>query len=159
MQCAFAILSSVTCPVVQCFSTLSKNSTIFEKKKLLNIKCVLIFSTSVWNISYPKKNWGEMWWKMFIGFNVIYPLFLSNFNEYWIFSTDFRKTLRYKFSWKFFHWGGNVPFGQKDRHDEANNRFSQYTDELQDKTSNCTYGTTQRRLQSPAEHKQEETEN
>ena len=36
------------------------NSTIFEKKKLLNIKFVLIFSTKfIWNIYYFKKNWAK----------------------------------------------------------------------------------------------------
>jgi hypothetical protein len=33
------------------------NGTIFGKKKVLNIKCVLIFSTTlVWNISHSKEN-------------------------------------------------------------------------------------------------------
>jgi hypothetical protein len=33
---------------------------ILEKKKLLNLKYVLIFSkTHVWNISYSKKNWAR----------------------------------------------------------------------------------------------------
>jgi hypothetical protein len=34
--------------------------TIFEKRKLLNLKCVLIFSTNaVWNISHSKMNWAR----------------------------------------------------------------------------------------------------
>jgi hypothetical protein len=36
------------------------NVTIFEKKKLLNTKCVLIFSAAfVWNISNSKKKWAR----------------------------------------------------------------------------------------------------
>jgi hypothetical protein len=57
-QCAFAILSSVACPALQYFSTLSQKQTGFStKKKLCNIKCVFIFSTTfVWNISHSTNN-------------------------------------------------------------------------------------------------------
>jgi hypothetical protein len=48
-----------------------------KKPKLLNIKCVLIFSTTfVWNISHSKNNWA----RHYIGILVQYRLILSDFN-------------------------------------------------------------------------------
>ena len=45
MQCACATLPSVVCPVLYIFPHYLIHGTIFEKKKLLNTKYVLIFRT------------------------------------------------------------------------------------------------------------------
>jgi hypothetical protein len=45
-----------------------------------------------------------MWSKMRIGLHLKYPLFLSDFNETSIFSTDFRKILKYQIPWKSVQW-------------------------------------------------------
>ena len=50
------ILASVTCPALPYFSTLSHERQDF-RQKFLNIKCILIFSTTfLGNISHIKKN-------------------------------------------------------------------------------------------------------
>ena len=41
---------------------------------------------------------SEILSKMYIGLHVKYVSFLSDFNENWILSTDFRKILKYQFS-------------------------------------------------------------
>jgi len=71
-----------------------------------------------------------MWSKMFIGFHVKYPLFLSYFNETWFFSAHVRKILKYQIPLNLSS-GNRVLLcewadGQTYRHDEANSRLSQF---------------------------------
>ena len=56
MRMRHIILSSVACPAIIYFSTLSHKRPTFCKK-LLNVKSVSFLRKSVWNISYSKNNW------------------------------------------------------------------------------------------------------
>jgi hypothetical protein len=86
MQSACTLLLYVTCPAVPYLSTLSHKQHDFRKKKLWNIKCVLVLSTTfVSNVSHSKKN----------SVYVECPLFLSDFHKTCIFSKDYRKILKY----------------------------------------------------------------
>jgi hypothetical protein len=80
----------------------------FWKKGIEHKMCVLIFSTTfIWNISHFKKNRARYDQN---GGHVQYPLFLSDFNESWIFWAYLRKILKYPISLKskLFHADGQT---------------------------------------------------
>jgi len=67
--------------------------------------------------------------KMYIGLHVNYPLFLSVFDETWIFLLDFRKMRKYQISSKLFQCKPSCSMRtdrQTGRHDEASSHFSQF---------------------------------
>jgi len=124
--CACIILSSVTFSALQYFPHYLINGTIFEKKVFI-INMSLIFSTKcVWNISYAKKNSARCYGECKYVFT--YPLFSSDFNGTWVFSTDFRKNTQISNFVKIrpvvaeqFHADGRT-----DRDDKTNSRFLQF---------------------------------
>ena len=65
---------------------------------------------------------------MYIGLRVNYPLFVSEFDEIWIFSTDFRKNIQISIFMKLCAVGTEMLHAdiRTDGHDEANRRFSQF---------------------------------
>jgi len=61
--------------------------------------------------------------------HVKYLLFLSDFHEFWIFWTDFRKILKYQVSRISIQWEPSCSCGRTDRHDEGNSPSSQFCED------------------------------
>jgi hypothetical protein len=63
---------------------------------------------------------------LYIELHVTYLLLVSDFNETWIFSTYFRKTMNSQISRKASSGSRVVLRGRTDKHNEADSRFSQF---------------------------------
>jgi hypothetical protein len=105
----------------------------FSKKNLLNMKYVFPFYLQILSETFliPERNKRDMI-KMYIGLHVKYLLFLPDFNKTRIFSTDFRKILKYKISLKSAQWEPSCSMrtnGRTDRQTDMAklyNRFSKF---------------------------------
>jgi hypothetical protein len=104
MKCACAILSSVACPALQYFSTLSSKRHIF-RKKFLKSNCVFLFSLQPLSETLPilRKNERDIV-KKSMGVHVKYPFFLCDFHKTGTFTADFRIILKYRTSRNSVHW-------------------------------------------------------
>ena len=95
----------------------------FSGKKVLKIRCALIFPTAlVWNVPHSRKN-SAIYFIIFFMWNSCYSCQILI--KILISSTEFGKLLRYKFSWKSFHWDTSFSV-RMDRHNEANSRLGNF---------------------------------
>jgi hypothetical protein len=87
-------------PLYSVFPHYLINATIFEKK-LLNPKCVFWFSLQGLSEIFLilRRNERDMIRNVYWSSCKV-TLFFLDFNESWIFSTNFRNILKYQISWK-----------------------------------------------------------
>jgi hypothetical protein len=118
------ISSSVACYILPQLSTSSRKTTRYSEESS-EYKHVIRFSLRLLSETFLII-WGTerdiMTNAGYAGLRVKYPLFLSRFNEAWIFSTDFRRILLYQISWKSVQWEPSCSMrtdGRTDRRDEA----------------------------------------
>ena len=109
------------------FPRLSHKRYDFRKeKKWLNIKYVLLFSVQILSKTFLILRRTERdTINMYVGLHVKWPSFLFECNESWIFSTYFRKIIKYRISWKSVPCESSCSM-RTDGHDDANRRFSQF---------------------------------
>jgi hypothetical protein len=103
------------------------NGKIFEKKKLLNMKCMFRFPLQFYlkHSSFYEES-SVTWSKLYIGLHVNYPFFLSDFTETWFSRHIFEKYSNIKFHGNRFNGSRVVPCRQTDSHDEANNSYRNF---------------------------------
>jgi hypothetical protein len=102
------------------FFHISPKRNDLKKKKLLSMKCLFrvslqILSETFFNLKSTERDMVTN----YICVHEKYPFFLSDFNETWLLSTDFRKILKYHLSEKYVQWEPSFSTrtdGQTDRH-------------------------------------------
>ena len=137
----YCVLSAVVCLTLQYFSTLSHTQTRFSGKKgaIKHEMYVLIFCTTlVWNISQSKKNSARFLPKC----TKVYmqgPLYSCHVLMKHEFSRHrfSKNTQIWTFGSKSAQWEPSCSM-RTDRHDEANNRFSEFCKRAQNQ-SQCKY--------------------
>jgi len=124
VYCACAVLPSVACPAPQYFSTLSHKRHDFRRGEGGGT-CVLIFTSKFFWTFFVLRSIARCVIRNVCRSACTVSLFLSGFNETWIFFTDFRKIFRCQISWKSAQWemGRVVTCGQTLRQTDMTKRI------------------------------------
>jgi len=113
MKCACAILSSVACPTLRYFFILFHKEHDFRKNKL-NVKCGFWVSLQILSATFLIRRRIKQDIIINVYWSSMYS-YLSDFNENWIFWTDFRKkNLNVKFYKNPSSENRVVPWGRTD---------------------------------------------
>ena len=119
----YVIWSSVACLAVQYFTHLINGILVEKNYWTWNVWFDFLDTFFLKHYAVCEEL-SEIWTKLHICLHVKDPLFLSDFNERWIFSTHIRKIRIYQIWWKSVHWEASST--RTNRHDEANSLFSQF---------------------------------
>jgi hypothetical protein len=109
------------------------NGTIFGET-FLHIKCVFSFPLQILPDTFLILRRNE--WDIIINVHrssCKVPLFLSDFNETWIFSKEFREILKLYIWQKFFQWEQSCSkqtSRRTDRYEETSSRYSQFCESI-----------------------------
>jgi hypothetical protein len=125
MQCACPILSLWPPPPQNTFPYYLINGTIVASKNIIDINYVFRFSVQLLSeIFFILRRMERDMVKNVCWCSREVPLFMSDFNESWIFSTVFRNIFKYQISRKSVQWEPSCST-RTDAHDVANSCFSQ----------------------------------
>ena len=131
MRVRHTVIYDLSVPTI--FYDIISQTARFSKSNVTeHIKCFVFLCNFFWHISHCKKN-STRCHKWIIGLHLKCSLFLSDFNETWILSTDFRKIFKCQFSWESVLWEPSYYRRTEgrtdrwiDRHNKANSCFSQF---------------------------------
>jgi len=128
MQCTCAILSSVTWPALQYFSTLSHERHDFRVTENIEHKmCVVIFSTFFWNTFHSMENRARYDQKCILFFMLCNLQSRTISMKFEFYRQIFEKSSKNKFNENPSSLRQVIPCGRKegqtDRQDEANSHF------------------------------------
>jgi hypothetical protein len=114
-------VTSALCPNLQIFRLYLINCKIFEKNLEIKMRFAIFSTTLSGKVLILRRS--ERMIKNAYGLHVRYVLFFSDFNESWIFSTYFRKILKYQTSW---NSSSRSRVRRTDRRDEAKVAFRNF---------------------------------
>ena len=120
-MCVYTVFSSVACPARPNFSALSHKRHDYRRKDSEHMCFDILYNRCLEQMSFYEEL-SEIWSKMLRVLHVRYPILLSDFNQTWVFYTDFLKILKIEFHENPSRENRVAPCGRTDRHGEANSR-------------------------------------